>query len=71
MQATEADGLRRLVSGETDLHCGGIATGEPLAMELGTCRHAMGSLSRRAAEDWEPFRHLRARVREVALDQLH
>ena len=42
----------------------------PLAVELGACRHATGTLSRRAAEDWEPFLHLHARVREVALERL-
>ena len=70
MQATEGEGLRRLVSGESDVHCGGIAAGEPLAVELGAGRHATGTLSRCAAEDWEPFRHLHARVREVALERL-
>ena len=42
----------------------------PLAVELGACRHATGTLSRRAAEDWEPFRHLRNQVREVAQERL-
>ena len=42
----------------------------PLAVELGACRHATGTLSRRAAEDWAPFRHLRNQVREVALERL-
>ena len=28
--ATRAEGLRRLAAGETDLHCGGVDTGEPL-----------------------------------------
>ena len=29
------EGLRRLVSGESDLHCGGIDTGEPLPASFG------------------------------------
>ena len=42
----------------------------PLAVELGACRHATGTLSRRAAEDWEPFRHFRNQVHEVTLERL-